>query len=162
MKHLFLDLEDTVITPVLNGWQNAELINIDLVRTLIEFEKPDRISLFSFALHNRHELDGFTKWVRASLEQALGIELGLIPTVDGDIIPACCRVLKLHPTAVSFQDAIDFWGKHESFRLFIRDRFQLMHKNWGISTEVILMDDAVINETWSWPDLNIQGRIIRV
>lgn len=162
MKHLFLDLEDTVITPVWNGWETAELINLDLVRGIIDIEKPDQVSLFSFALHNKRELDGFKRHVQFALEGALGVQLSLTPTMDDDIIPACARAMGIHKDTVSFNDACEFWSKHQAFRLFVKDRFGLLHSTWKTSTEVILLDDMVMNEDWHWPDLRIKGKTLRV
>lgn len=162
MKHLFLDLEDTVITPVWNGWQDTELINIQLVRDLIEFEKPDQVSIFSFAIHNQKERAEFVKHVRGRLEAALEVVICNIPMVDEHIIPACARTMGIHPETVSFNDACEFWSKHQAFRLYVKDSFRLVRQTWRTATEVILLDDMVFNETWHWPDLRIAGKLIRV
>jgi hypothetical protein len=85
--------------------------------------------------------------------------LQLIPTVDGQIITACCEVLKIHKSKVDFSDASDFWSKHESFRLFCRFIFSKTWKNWNTETEVVFLDDAVINEDFHFLDLRIKGKI---
>lgn len=162
MKHLFLDLEDTVITPVVSDWCNTDLINIGLVRDLIAFEKPDQVSIFSFAIHNQKEREGFVKHVRERLEAALEVTLCNIPMMDEHIIPACCQEMGIHQETVTFLEVCNFWSKHQAFRLFVKNKFKLLHQTWGTDTEVILLDDIVFNETWQWPDLRIQGKIIRV
>lgn len=163
MKHLFLDLEDTVILPVVNGWQNTELINIDLVREVIRAFKPDSVSLFSFAIHNKQELEGFEKFIRKPLQDAIGRSIARTPTMDDDIIPLCAKAMRLHPSKVAFMDAVDFWSKHQAFRLYISQIFGLHWKEWQRKTEVLLLDDAAFeNESWEWPDLAIKGGILRV
>ena len=46
MKHLFLDLEDTVITPVIDGWHLFEIINQDKIQTVINRFEPNFIDIF--------------------------------------------------------------------------------------------------------------------
>lgn len=78
------------------------------------------------------------------LEKSLGIVLGNIPTVDDDIIPACCSVMGLSKDTVDFCEMSNFWGKHEAFRLNTRHMFK-----HDVDTEVVLLDDAVFNEHFS-------------
>lgn len=163
MKHLFLDLEDTVITPVFNGWGSTELINQELVKDTVSEFKPDFVNIFSFALHNLKELSGFNANERVWLEKSLGVTFRLVPVMDKDIIPTCCKAMDLlHPSTVSFEDACAFWSKHQAFRLFCKQHFGNMHKTWNEDTEVLLLDDIVMNETWEWPDLRIKGKIVKV
>lgn len=161
-KHLFLDLEDTIITPVVNGWFNTAVINVSRVKGIIEQFKPDSIHLFSFAIWNQAELRGFNVGTRPLVEKVFGFELATTPTVDDDIIPACCRVLNLSHERVDFSDASAFWGKHEAFRLFVRHKFATLWKNWGHEAEVLLLDDAVVNEEFNFTDLHIRGTIANI
>lgn len=160
IRHIFLDLEDTIITPVVNGWFTTELINVQKINEVIGNFRPHFIHVFSFAIWDKHELDRFNKGTRPMLELALGAALDLVPTVDDDIIPAACRVLRLSPATIDFSDASAFWGKHESFRLFCRDTFKPASNDLQI--EVLLLDDAVINESFEWPDLRIKGHILNI
>ena len=82
MKHLFLDLEDTVITPVVNGWDNTELINKELIKQIVDAFKPDFVHIFSFALHNKHEVEEFKLWVRPALESLLEVPICVTPDMD--------------------------------------------------------------------------------
>lgn len=96
------------------------------------------------------------------IEEALGTHLTNTPTVDNDIIPACCRVLGITPGSVDFSEASAFWSKHQGFRLFCLDHFKNAWRGWGLETEVVFLDDAVFNETFEWPDLHVKGRILNI
>ena len=161
-KHMFLDLEDTIITPVMNGWFNTDLINVQKIASIIEEWQPDHVHLFSFAIWNAKELQGFNEGTLPLIEAALRVKIEWKPTVDDDIIPACCKVMALHRDTVDFSDASSFWGKHEAFRLFVRDKFSRHWANWGTNVEVMLLDDAVINERFEWPDLQVKGSIVNI
>jgi len=160
-KHLFLDLEDTVIAPVMEGWFNTHLINTVKVKRFIAEFKPDAVHLFSFAIWDETQKAGFKLGTQSILEQELGIKLNLIPMVDVEIKQACCSVRGLFPDRVDFNDMSDFWGKHEAFRLFVRHLFRNA-KNGEHVIDVALLDDAVINESFEWPDLQITGRILNI
>lgn len=161
-RHLFLDLEDTIITPVMDGWFNTHLINVQKIKQVIEDFDPIEIHIFSFAIWNQAELRGFNMGIRPMIEQALGRTLSAVPTVDDDIIPVCCKVKGISPDRVDFSDCSDFWGKHEAFRLNMRNLFRTNWKNWEIETEVVFLDDAVWDESFSWPDMRIRGQIINI
>lgn len=158
MKHLFLDLEDTVITPVVNGWDNTELINRELIKQIVEAFKPDFVHIFSFALHNKHEVEEFKLWVRPSLEAILGMPICVTPDMDEMIEPAVARSLNWHRDTVDFQDIVNL-GKQLTFRLYVEDMFKNSSKT---PIEVMLVDDTVVDETWEWPDRNIKGTFVRV
>jgi hypothetical protein len=154
----FWDLESTLITPVVNGWYNTELINAEKVAALKRELKPDANHIFSFALHNEYEKRGFDAGVRLLVEQRVG-ELGLVPLVDRDIIPICCKQRNIHPDTVDFNELCAFWGKAQAFRLFVQHRFANPHRD---HVHVVLIDDDVPNETWEWPDQNMSGRLINI
>jgi hypothetical protein len=93
-RHLFLDLEDTIITPVMEGWFRTEMINIEKTRAIINQFKPDAVHIFSFAIHNSHELDLFNQGTKEMIEKTLGIKLHARPTTD-DIIFIASKVMGL-------------------------------------------------------------------
>lgn len=154
MKHLFLDLEDTVVTPVTEGWHNVSLMNVDKIKKFINEFKPDTVNIFSFAIHDEHDLKGFNLSLRDWLERELDVTLNLVPTLFGDILPVCCKMLKLGNGAVSFQDLRDFVGKQEAFRMFVRSEFK--------NCDIVLIDDLVFNEKSEWPDLNVTCTFLNV
>lgn len=158
VRHLFLDLEDTVITPVLDGWFNTHVINVQKVKDIIAEFKPDHVHIFSFAIWNEFERNAFNLGTRPMLEQVLGVKFESVPTVDGEIKAAACKILNISVDAVSFTDMSDFWGKHEAFRLNMRHLF----KNNTQPVEVMFLDDAVFNEEFFWPDVNVKGRIVNI
>lgn len=161
VRHLWLDLEDTVITPVLDGWFNTHLINVDKVRFIMNEFKPDSVHLFSFAIWNEQQLLRFEAGTKPMLENSLGVKLASTWTVDEDIIRMCCSVMNMSVETVDFQEMSNFWSKHEAFRLCMRHTFKNTHAH-DIDTEVLLLDDFVINENFEWPDLRIKGRIINI
>ena len=137
---------------MLDGWGNTELINIEKVKAFIGSFQPHSVSIFSFAIWNELERERFNTLVRPHLEQALGIKLDAVPTVDDDIIPVCCQQMNIARSTVDFQEASNFWGKQGAFRLFARHhalRLQAHH----VTLHAALLDDAVYNETIMWPDL---------
>lgn len=155
----FIDLEDTVIEPVLSGWPAASpCAAIEKVKRALDVWKPDEVQLFSFAIGDSAELEGFNTHVKGWLQERLGHSIVASPTVNDDVIPAICRQRRLHRSKVAFRDVVDFLGKHEGFRLFVRDCFARV--DGGV--EVLLIDDAVLNESFEWPDLRIKGQIINV
>lgn len=163
MKHLFLDLEDTVITPILNGWWNTELINVSKIRSILAEFKPDSVHLFSFAIWNQTQLEQFrSSGTKSMIEEALGARFDSTWTVDENIIPMCCSITGLSPTTVDFQEMSNFWGKHEAFRLSMRWLFRNSWKTWQQKNEVLLLDDAVMNEDFHWPDLHVRGTIANI
>jgi hypothetical protein len=158
ISHLFLDLEDTIIAPVVEGWTDTYMINVERVRHFINEFNPAYVHIFSFAIWNEHDKKAFQLFVQPKIERALGIKLTMIPTVDRDIIPACCEVMKLHPSKVNLHEMSDFWGKHDAFRHFVRKQF----KAAIIERNIVLLDDMVFNEQFCWPDINIKGHILNV
>jgi hypothetical protein len=162
IHHLFLDLEDTIIAPVVRGWSKTELVNVPKIKELVRVLDPSVVSIFSFAIHTAHELKGFDTWTRPMVEHVIDRQLSLVPTVQ-DIIVACCAAApgRLHPDYVTFQDISDFWSKHEAFRLFMKHHFGT-NPHQRDHVHVTLIDDFVMNETWEWPDLNLSGRIINI
>jgi hypothetical protein len=161
MKHLWLDLEDTIITPVMEGWFNTHLVNTDKIDRVLATWKPDFVLLFSFAIHDREELKRFNLGTRSMIENRFGFILSTTWTVDGDIIPMCCREMGLSTHAVDFMDASAFWSKHQAFRLCMRQFFGTTHRH-EVDTEVLLLDDAVHHEEFRWPDLRVSGTILNI
>lgn len=156
-RHLFLDLEDTIITPVVQGWPNVDLINIERIAQFIEAWRPTTLNIFSFALHSEWDMKMFKLDVAPRIERAFGMPLNLVPLTNEDIIRRCCLVRKLSPERVTFSDASDFWSKHEAFRLYVRSVFG--SSNCPKPLHVALLDDAVEDEDFNFVSLGIAGSI---
>lgn len=154
-RHLFLDLEDTIITPVMEGWANTELINVELIKGFIDQWQPTNLHIFSFAIHSTWDLARFKDDVQPRIEVALGRPLEIVPLTQDNIFRQCCKVKKIAFERVSFSDVSDFWGKHDSFKLYVRALFAQAHK----PVEVALLDDAVEDEDFCFPSLGISGVI---
>lgn len=152
---MFLDLEDTVITPAVNGWERTECINIEKVKNVIREFKPDFIHLFSFAIWNERELNKFKVSTLGMIQKVFGIEFHQMWTVDDDIIPMCSNELGLTKGIITFADASDFWSKHQSFRLCMRQHFKGNPQSAPV--QVMLLDDVVFNEVFEWPDMGLTG-----
>ena len=162
-KHLFLDLEDTIITPVIEGWWNVELVNVDKIKSFINEFQPDVVNIFSFALHGDIDRNNFSASnCKSMIEKALGVSIGNVPIVENEIIQACCNQKWISADRVDFMDIRDFWGKHDAFRLWTKHLFEHSFKNWQQETEVVLLDDDVFNEHFQWPDMKVSGRILNI
>lgn len=162
VRHLWLDLENTIITPVAEGWADAQMINVQKVKAFIDEFKPDHVHLFSFAIWNEWELARFNDSTKSMIERTLNIKLNTLPRVNEDIIPACCAVTGMMLSEVDFSQVNMYWGKHQAFRLFLMNYFKTIKNHDGVTVEVAFLDDDVINETFEWPDLRVRGRILNI
>lgn len=151
-KLLFLDLEDTIITPVMNGWLNCHVINLEKIRAFMQEMQPDELHIFSFAVHTDWDAKLFSSHLRPIIEERLGSPIKTVPTVE-DIKAAACSLKMLSVDYVLFSDMSEFWGKQEAFRLYVRHQFA--GDPGGV--EVALLDDAVEDEDFSFPRLNLSG-----
>lgn len=161
IKELWLDLEDTVITPVVNGWFNIQLINIEKVKKVIADFKPDKVHVFSFAIHDKAQRERFNMSARERVERAFGVTFDLVLTCDDDITPICSRQMGLHPSTVDFRDMVNFWSKHGAWRLCMRSHASTLAKR-GDSLEALLLDDMVYDETITWPDVQATIKCLNV
>jgi len=154
---LFLDLEDTVIEPVMKGWHNTGMINEEKLKKFIADYNPDSIHIFSFAIWDEDQKGKFMGHTKMMIEQALGIKITGVPTVE-DIIHNVCRVQGIPPSSMDFDDLSTFYGKQHSFHLCMR------HLYAGNSTpvELTFLDDAVYNEACVWPDIQVTLRILNI
>lgn len=152
-REIFLDIEDTVVTPVINGWHNFEVINLEKIRDVIASFEPHAVNIFSFAIWDQHQLKLFNAHCRPHLERLLGVTFNLVLTVDDDIIPTCCNQMGI-VSLVDFSEMSAFWSKQGAFRLCMRHH-AINHRrhNPNLSLHVLLLDDVVYNERMEWPDL---------
>lgn len=162
IRHLFLDLEDTVCTPILNGWQHSSLININIhkIRKVIAEFQPHHLHIFSFAIYDAQDVAQFDLHMRPQLEQALGLPVTSVGVLLTDIRQRCCESLSLAPSQVSFSDMVEFWGKQLSFRLFVRSLFSDAPPH--TCNQVMLIDDAVLPEEFKFPDIALEGKIVNI
>lgn len=158
MRHLFLDLEDTVIEPVTYGWESPKLINVDKVRGFIAQVNPSAVHIFSFAVATAEDVAHFEQHVKPLLEEALGVSITHCPTLFEHIIPECCQHSNLAEDKVSIEDVCDFWGKQGSFKHYVQQVF----KGLEHPVEVVLLDDAVTDEDFNFPALGVSGWVRNV
>lgn len=160
-RHLFLDLADTLISPDSTNWEDCHLINVEKIKTAMEKFQPHFLHIFSFAICDKVDLRSFNTTIRPLIEKALGMEISLVPTVDDDILPVCCKEMHLSPENVTFSDMSDFWGKAGAFRLCMRKMFANTAQQ-GIVGEVMLLDDSVYDEIFMWSELQVKGCILNI
>lgn len=139
----------------------TECINVAKVKRIIDGWKPDFVHLFSFAIWNQKELEAFRLGTRPQIEERFGITFASEWTVDENIIPMCCKEMGIERSTVDFQECSNFWSKHQAFRLCMMQHFKTTHEH-GVDTEVMLLDDAVFNETFHWPDFRLRGEIVNI
>lgn len=140
-RHVFLDLEDTIITPVLGGWSSVELLNRDAVRDWLDVIKPTTVNLFSFAITDQGDLDYFDDICREWLERNLQVKFTLTPTMDD--ITGWLKKAK-HLSILSMADIVEFWGKGDAFNLCAPVLADMLGLNVRSDPqELILLDDSV-------------------
>lgn len=151
---IFLDLEDTVIQPVLKGWANVDLLPLERVKNFINsFESKDiSLNIFSFALHSQTDVERFSMFVRPTLEEQLGLKFEWIP--DSEMIKnICCQQMNIHPDRVDFMEMVDFWGKQLSFQITAQNFIK--KSIFRPSDHIVLLDDAVVTTKMTIADVNI-------
>ena len=153
MQCLFLDLEDTIITPVVQGWNNTELINVHKIQNFIKSYQPDTLNIFSFAIHDDYNYRMFkTSGTLDMIERALGMEIQMIPTVERMIIKYA-QNMKLHRHSLDFIEFVQLIGKQNAFRHYV---YSLNQKD----NEYVLLDDVVVRESFRFK--NISGEIYNI
>lgn len=159
MKELWLDLEDTVITPVEEGWSSSWLLPYcQVLAEHLAAHPIDKLHVFSFAIHTQEDVAQFDQWIRPHLEKVLGMPISCVPTVQDDIIPACRAVTGINGE-LPLSDVVSFWGKAGAFKLWIK---WLCQTGRNEADKVVLIDDAVWTELCHWPDWNLQVDVIRI
>ena len=152
---LFLDLEDTLTTPIVNGMANCHLVNLEKVRSLASEFSPDEVHLFSFAIHSDFDQRAFNVILRNWLEEQFKLKFSFeVPLKASDLIEKAAINKKLMPSLVSFEDACEFWGKDLCFKLFVKETLR--------NCEVLLLDDCVDNESFEFKDINVKGSMIKI
>ena len=142
------------MTPITSGWSHFELLNIEKVRTAIKSFAPHVLGIFSFAIHDDTQLELFNVLCRPYIEQALGVKLNIVLTVDGHISSTCARQMGIHPSRVDFEEMSAFWGKQGAFRLVMHNRAEQWQKHLSSHRlHFLLLDDVVTDEVTTLPRL---------
>lgn len=146
-SQIFLDLEDTVVEPIDNGWPQTSLMGneqLNAVAKIIHGQGDGSATIFSFAIATVFDKKAFNGFVKARLEAAMNVKLGESLTHqdmllasnlkgEGNFIPQLSSVIKL--------------GKRT---LFI-NMCQLLDGD-----SFILIDDTTLDEI-----LEVNGKTIR-
>lgn len=161
-RHLYLDLEDTLTTAFTGRFNwSYTFMNVSKIAAVIRQWQPTEVHLFSFAIRDEQDRHDFAEFVRPNLEALYGVQFVTAPSVNEHFLPACCAMKGLAPSRVEVQDFMDFWNKQESFRLYCRYKYAWAGVN-SDPVEVLLIDDVVLEEEWSYPSLNIKGSVFNV
>lgn len=161
MKRIYLDIEDTLTTPNLCGWQATQYLpeNIALIEAFIRSVQPDTLGLFSFALGNDQDYEAFRRSGSLRfLEQQFGMGFRDIPFVEG-IVGDCAKVTGINGD-LPLADVVSFWGKGGSFKLWVQEGLNRGEFNSG--DEFWLIDDSVLDEEVVWPTLDVKVTLINV
>lgn len=152
MKHLFLDLEDTIITPVMSSWASTdiELINTQKVCNFIEKERPDYIHIYSFAIWHDKDRDEFTQFLLPYIKRRMGVNISFIPTVE-EIANVLDGVFVSKP--LEHRDMSKL-GKQLTFIEYVKKKFS--------KCECILIDDMVEDSIHTFIDKRLSVRCINV
>lgn len=158
-KHLFLDLEDTVITPNIQGWRAVDFMNnnIDLVKNIITEFAPDTVNVFSFAIDHDEDQVAFMKDCGVFLENNIGCKFTIVPHME-HIRKVLCDINGLTVGAVPREEICTFWSKQRAMRDWLVWN-QKQHKKLGTpleEIEVFFLDDTVETELIELPDLKIE------
>lgn len=159
-KHLFLDLEDTVVTPNLGGWRSVEFMNnhLELVSRLIDEFKPDTVNVFSFAIDDEKDLDDFQTNCGVFLEKRLGFKFTIVPHML-QIQQVLAEVKGL--SSITRSDINDFWNKQLAFKdwLIWNQRTHLRARIPVPVIEAHFLDDTVTVEKFEMPGLSLKALI---
>jgi hypothetical protein len=146
-KHIFFDLEDTLITPVIEGWLMCELVNFHKIQSILNEFQPTHVHTFTFAIHDDNDRCGFEAHCKQWIEQTHQFTFSTCNGIH-EIRERCCRVKGLQSNLTSISDMVEFWGKQVSFRLFAEDWFKqsFSKHNPNQPVEIMLVDDSIIPE----------------
>lgn len=157
MKTLWLDIENTILSPVVEGWHASVPMNIVRIQNYIETYKPDRLGIFSFAIHTDHDRNSFKLNWNAYFLNKLGMPFAYIPNIE-QIKKHCCSAMRISPDRVEFSNMCDFWSKQLAFELYV----QGFSKGNVDEQHHTLLDDAVVHKTFAFPKLNVSGQVLNI
>ena len=135
----FIDLEQTII----ESWDSPDLINVGKIRKFLTDNNAKTVNIFSFAIWGEDDQRKFASKIKPSIEKALGLPVGLYPSVQ-DMIAADFGL-----TGIRFEQGhevsefIQLRGKKDGFINFVLAKCHFKR--------AILIDDVV-------PDLTLTHR----
>lgn len=130
---VWLDLEGTVIAL----WQNPEICDdIAQIRSYLLDLGVSEVSIFSFACWHDRDLIHFNRVMREPIEQALGMRIAYVPTVN-DIMR---EIFWKTGALMSVEEFTNQWSKARAFHEFV----MMTQADW---TSHYLIDDDVPNAT---------------
>lgn len=156
-KHLFLDLEETLITD----WYNPALGQRDLVNALLEKHFATGAmgtrgvldaTIWSHAVSDTRDVERFNQYMKDWLERAYAINIIRVITMD-----EMCECTKAWTgfDRVPPYELIQTYKKDISLEHWVRTHIQK-------DAHVILLDDTVENKEVFWSDHNLRLTFVRV
>ncbi len=146
LTHLFLDLEDTIITPAIGGFAKTQLINVEKIQNFIQLTQPDTLNIFSFAIYDDTCLANFfNTYTDKMIEKSLGMNLINIPTVQ-NMIDIFTHHMRIGIGTVDISDFFQMVGKQTAFRHFVKRK-----SSNNLNDTFILVDDVVEWEEFQFP-----------
>lgn len=147
--NVFLDLEETVI----DAWGKMPIFlkHCDVIEQTLTRLNPDRVFIFSFAIHTPEEEEEFRIYIQSDLETKIGRKIMKVIPVR-DMFLNTQRVHKMH-----FLDGTDFLLNRGKEGAFID--WCVVHHLHEIN---FLIDDVVPNRTTIDHDTNTEIITINV
>lgn len=145
---LFLDLEETLIDPILDdNWQAASFIpkNVAKIRKFIDETNPELVQIFSFAIRGPSDDWAYRTNLHHRIEEQLDCRVTCSATRQ-EMIEACASVMNLHEGNITHGDLTRMWDKQLAFRMYGQYHFGKLK-----DTNLILIDDMVQRETTTFP-----------
>lgn len=136
---VFIDLEETLVDPVNNGWANARLMDMNQLSNIKEIllkYKASSIDIFSFALATKFDQQAFNVFLKDRIELVLTVKINSVIT-HSEMMRKC-----------GYEHSSEH-GNHLSSLMKIgkRNAFLNFCKSLLVSDEFILIDDSVMDET---------------
>jgi hypothetical protein len=153
-KHLFIDLEETLI----DTWDNFHLGPVNRINALLDEHFPGQrpsldATVWSFAVWNDKDRDHFNKTMRDFLGGIFGLNFVRVITCE-EMIEAIVAFKGFAKGSIDMVEMSQIWGKEGSFECWVR-----LNEGPG---HFVLIDDVVPNRTVLLPDNSQTIQSVRV
>lgn len=157
-KHLFIDLEETLI----DNWQRANLWKRNKVWEFLgdhfchtQNDPPLDATVWSFAVWDAKDIVDFNKRMKRWLEDVFN--LNFVRVVTTEQMRDAIVELKGFNMGLDVSEMVQLWGKDRSLEDWVK-----LHMKDFVNSEIVLLDDMVINRTVHFEDDNVRIRFVKV
>jgi len=160
-KHLFVDLEETLI----DNWFDANLASRNRVLDLmfqhgfigadLQSSPPVDATVWSFAIWGQEDVDNFNKRLRKWLGEVFNLNFVRIVTTE-EMRNAIVE-LKGFNLGLDVSEMVQIWSKDRTLEDWVK-----LHIKDFRNSEIVLLDDMVMNRTVHFEDDNVKIRFVRV